>query len=218
MRAVLFAMGKELSPPFTGGVPLDSRPGLTLRQLRDDLLVCVSGVGKVNAALAAQHLLDRYPVSQLFNAGVAGCFTGLEAGTLVCATSCVQHDLDVFGDPPGQVSVVERIFLPCACPERDAARLAAGGLPCATGVVASGDWFGRDPRRAQLIRERFGALVCDMEAGAAAQVCLRSHVPFRCLKVVSDHLDNPAQYQQYQANLAAAAARLARGLELLLKL
>ena len=210
-------MDKELAPPFTGGQPVDNPAGLPLRQLGEDLLVCVSGVGKVNAALAAQFLMDRFPIRELWNAGVAGCFRPLAVGTLVCATACVQHDLDVFGDPPGQVPVVERVFLPCARPEEDAARLAAAGLPCTTGVVASGDWFGRDLPRAHAIRDRFGALMCDMEAGAAAQVCLRNHVPFRCVKVVSDHLDNPAQYQQYQANLPGAVARLSRALELLLE-
>ena len=90
-------------------------------------------------------------------------------------------------------------------------------MTCSTGVVASGDWFGRDLPRAHRIRDRFGALVCDMEAAAAAQVCLRNQVPFRCLKVVSDHLDHPAQYQQYQDNLPGAVARLGQALELLLE-
>lgn len=211
-------MDKELAPPFTGGQPVDNPAGLPLRQLREDLLVCVSGVGKVNAALAAQFLMDRFRIRELWNAGVAGCFRPLAVGTLVCATACVQHDLDVFGDPPGQVPVVERVFLPCARPEEDAARLAAAGLPCTTGVVATGDWFGRDLPRANRIRDRFGALACDMEAGAAAQACLRNHVPFRCVKVVSDHLDHPAQYGQYQENLPMAVERLGRALALLLDL
>ena len=211
-------MDKELAPPLTGGQPVDNPAGLPLRQLREDLLVCVSGVGKVNAALAAQFLMDRFRIRELWNAGVAGCFRPLAVGTLVCATACVQHDLDVFGDPPGQVPVVERVFLPCARPEEDAARLAAAGLPCTTGVVATGDWFGRDLPRANRIRDRFGALACDMEAGAAAQACLRNSVPFRCLKVVSDHLDHPAQYGQYQENLPMAVERLGRALALLLDL
>ena len=211
-------MSKEVPPSFAGGMAVENRAGLTLRRVREDLLVCISGVGKVNAALAAQFLMDRFRIRELWNAGVAGCFRPLAVGTLVCATACVQHDLDVFGDPPGQVPVVERVFLPCARPEEDAARLAAGGLPCTTGVVASGDWFGRDLPRANRIRDRFGALACDMEAGAAAQACLRNRVPFRCLKVVSDHLDHPAQYGQYQENLPMAVERLGRALALLLDL
>ena len=50
-----------------------------------------------------------------------------------------------------------------------------------------------------------------------AQVCLRNQVPFHCLKVVSDHLFHPAQYEEYRANLPAAAERLNRALVILLK-
>lgn len=210
-------MAKELAPALAGGPPVDNPVGLDLRRTGPDLLVCVSGVGKVNAALATQFLIDRCGVSQIWNAGVAGCFEPLEVGTLVCAQACVQHDLDVFGDPPGQIPVLEQVFLPCAGAAQAEAQLCRAGLPCRIGVVATGDWFGRDPRRTGQIQSRFGALVCDMEAGAMAQVCLRSGVPFHCLKVVSDHLSNPAQYQEYQHNLPAAVARLGCGLELLLE-
>lgn len=131
-------MSKEVPPSFAGGMAVENRAGLTLRRVREDLLVCISGVGKVNAALAAQFLMDRFRIRELWNAGVAGCFRPLAVGTLVCATACVQHDLDVFGDPPGQVPVVERVFLPCARPEEDAARLAAAGLPVLPGWWPAG--------------------------------------------------------------------------------
>ena len=218
MRALLLAMDKEMGPPFTRGRGLDNPAGLRLAQLQEDLVVCQCGVGKVNAALAVQYLLDRFPVAELWNAGVAGCFHPLPAGTLVMVTACVQHDLDVFGDPPGQVPVLEQVFLPCACPQRWAQQLAAAGFPCRTGVAATGDWFGRDPRRAQRIQNQFHPLVCDMEAGAAAQVCLRNQIPFHCLKAVSDHLEHPGQYQQYQDNLPRAVEALNRALAVLLGL
>ena len=217
MRAVLYAMHKELSPPFDGGLPVDCAAGLTLRRLDGDTLVGVCGVGKVNAALAAQLLIDRFRVDCLWNAGVSGCFRDDPAGTLIAASACVQHDLDVFGDPPGLVPVLERVELPCADPEGSLARLTAAGYDCRAGIVASGDWFRQDFERAARIRDVFGALVCDMEAAAAAQVCLRSHVPFHTLKVVSDHLFHPSQYEEYQANLPAAVDRLDQALALLVK-
>lgn len=212
MRAVIFAMHKEIAPPFDGGTPVDNGAGLTLRRLPGDLIVCVCGVGKVNAALAAQYLIDRFSLSGVWNAGVSGCFTDLPAGTAVAVTHFVQHDLDVFGDPPGLVPVLERVELPCAKAEETLARLSAAGFQAVPGVAASGDWFGRDLDRAVRIRDEFGALVCDMEAAAIAQVCLRNAVPFRCVRVVSDHLFHPSQYEEYQANLPAAVAALNRAL------
>lgn len=212
MEVVLFAMHKETAPPFSGGAALPNPLGLTLHRLPGDLIVCVCGVGKVNAALAAQYLIDRFAPVELWNAGVSGCFQDLPAGSVVAVTHCVQHDLDVFGDPPGLVPVLERVELPCAGPEQTLERLAAAGFDAVPGVAASGDWFGRDLERAGRIRDRFHALVCDMEAAAIAQVCLRNAVPFRCVRVVSDHLFHPSQYEEYQANLPAAVDVLNRAL------
>lgn len=215
MKAIVYAMHKEVSAPFEGGTPLDSPAGLTLRQLSDDLMVCVCGIGKVNTALGVQHLIDRYHVTEIWNAGVSGCFHPLPAGTLVVATSCVQHDMDTFGDPPGLIPVLDMIHLPCSTPEASLAKLTAAGYECRPGVVATGDWFRRDYERAARIRDAFGALVCDMEGAAAAHVCLRNNVPFRSLKIVSDHLFNPSQYEEYQANLPAAVTRLNEALAVL---
>ena len=205
-------MHKETAPPFQGGELVENGAGLTLRRLPGDLIVCVCGVGKVNAALAAQHLIDRFAPEEIGNAGVSGCFRDLPAGAVVAVTHCVQHDLDVFGDPPGLVPVLERVELPCAGVKETLERLTAAGFDALPGVAASGDWFGRDLDRAARIRDQFNALVCDMEAAAAAQVCLRSGVPFRCIRVVSDHLFHPSQYEEYQANLPAAVDILNRAL------
>ncbi len=212
MRVLLFAMAKEAAPPFDAGEPVENGAGLTLRRLSKDLAVCLCGVGKVNVALGAQYLIDRFAPTELWNAGVTGCLTDLPAGTIVAATACVQHDMETFGDPPGLIPVLEQVELPCAGADDTLARLAAAGFDPVPGIVASGDWFGRDLKRAQRIRDHFHALVCDMEAAAAAQVCLRNAVPFRCVKVVSDHLFQPSQYEEYQANLPGAVQRLTQAL------
>lgn len=217
MKAVLYAMDKEIAAPFRGGEALKNTAGLPLYRLEDDLLICIGGIGKVNTALAAQHLIDRFEVTELWNAGVTGCFHDFPAGTLLCAEACVQHDMDTFGDPPGLIPGLDLIHLPCNGAQEHAAALAAAGYDCKVGVVASGDWFGRDFPRAERIRDGFGAHVCDMEAAAAAHVCLKNHVPFHCLKVVSDHLFHPSQYEEYQANLPTAVQRLNEALALLIK-
>ena len=217
MRAIVYAMHKEISAPFDGGTPVENSVGLTLRQIGADVLVCVGGIGKVNTALAVQYLIDRHAVTEVWNAGVSGCFHPLPAGTLMVAEACVQHDMDTFGDPPGLIPSLDLVRLPCTDPEGSLAKLTAAGFECRPGIAATGDWFQRDFDRAARIRDTFGATVCDMEAAAAAQVCLRNRVPFHCLKIVSDHLFHPSQYEEYQANLPAAVIRLNEALAILVK-
>lgn len=200
---VLYAMAREaqgllealnaraLEP--VSGVPLYALPG--------GHILAVGGVGKVNAAMAAQLLIDRFSVEAILNPGCAGALTGLPVGTVVAATHCVQHDVDttLAGDPPGFVSTVERLEFPCA------------PVPLAeamSGIVATGDWFGRDFDRARRIRDAYRAKVCDMEACAVAQVCLRNGLPCMVVKAVSDHLLSPAQDVEYRENFHAAMASL----------
>jgi adenosylhomocysteine nucleosidase len=102
------------------------------------------------------------------------------------------------------VSTVNRVAFPCAEQLETVTLLANMGYALTPGVVATGDWFGRDYDRAAEIRERFGALVCDMEACAAAQVCFRAGVPFQCFKVVTDHLFAARQDEEYQRNFDGA--------------
>ena len=210
-------MQKEVSAPFSDGEALENGAGLPLYRLSDDLLVCICGIGKVNTALATQHLIDCWGVNEMWNAGVTGCFHDYPAGTLLCTKSCVQHDMDTFGDPPGLIPGLDLIHIPCAEAEAHAETLTAAGYGCKVGVVASGDWFGRDFPRAERIRDGFSADVCDMEAAAAAHVCAKNGVPFHCLKVVSDHLFHPSQYEEYQANLPAAVQQLNEALAILIK-
>ena len=60
------------------------------------VVVCKSGVGKVNAAVTTQLLIDRYNVSAILFTGVAGALAPhLQIGDIVISSSCQQHDMDV---------------------------------------------------------------------------------------------------------------------------
>lgn len=202
---VLYAMDEEAAGVLAQLEPQALEPiaGVAFYDLGRGNVLAVGGVGKVNAAMACQLLIDRFHVGAVLNAGCAGAFDHLPAGTLIQAERCVQHDVDtsLAGDAPGLVSTVNVTEFPCA------------PLPCPipglhSGVVATGDWFARDYDRARTIQARFGAAVCDMEAGAAAQVCLRNGVAFMALKSVSDHLFSPAQEMEYQQNFQRAMEAL----------
>lgn len=210
--AILYAMEKEAAGLLQAlpAQPMPAPAGMGLYALPGGHVLCVGGVGKVNAAMAAQFLIDRFSPHAILNPGCAGALADLPVGTVVAATSCVQHDVDttLAGDPPGFVSTVNVVDFPCRLP-------ATPGL--CPGVVATGDWFGRDPARAQAIRDAYHATVCDMECAAIAQVCLRHGLPFLALKSVSDHLFSPCQDKEYQENFPAAMAALDRAVLAVIK-
>lgn len=194
--ALFYAMPSEIDSLIHGAVPMETVHGVSFYRIRPNVIACCGGVGKVNAAMAAALLIERYHPDLILNAGVAGCFEEVPIGTLVLAEKFVQHDVDTtgVGDPIGLVSTVNRVDFPTADFEKAKAAMDKTGYPYRTGTVATGDWFGIPGRRADWVRDTFHPLLCEMEGGAVAQVCCRCGVPFMALKSVSDCLTSKHDY------------------------
>lgn len=205
--ALFYAMPSEIDSLIHGADPMETVHGICFYRLRDDLIACCGGVGKVNAAMAAALLIERYHPDLIINVGVAGCFEEVPIGTLVLAEDFIQHDVDTtgVGDPIGLVSTVNMVSFPTADFDRAKAAMDKTGYPYRTGRVATGDWFAIPGERVNFIRETFAPLLCEMEGCAVAQVCHRANVPMMALKSVSDCL---VVKQDYYFNFPAAMARL----------
>lgn len=209
---ILYAMENEAHSFLDrlGACQEETVSGCKVYRAGENLSVCVGGIGKVNSAMSAQMLIDRCGAERVINVGCAGALTDLPTGQLVLGLDCVQHDMDtsILGDPPGFVSTVNCVRFPCADVEQTRAYLSHCGYDAAVGTVATGDWFGRDFARARWVADTFDAALCEMEACAAAQVCLRNGVPFQAFKVVSDHLFSPSQDEEFNNNVGDVMVRL----------
>ena len=182
--------------------PLETVSGAAVYEIEPGILAYLGGVGKVNAAMSAQLFIDRYHPDWIVNAGCAGSFLDLPIGTIVLAKDFVQHDVDTtaMGDPIGLVSTVDRVEFPTSDVEAMSSLLASLGVDHLIGRVATGDAFMSGGSRADWVAETFSPVLCEMEGGAVAQVCLRSGVKFTALKSVSDRLcqeNNAEEYFNY---------------------
>ena len=189
LTGLLYAMPGEIKSLLPEGAePERVEAGVPFYRIREDVVACCGGVGKVNAAMSTQLFIDLYHPARIVNVGVAGCFEDVPIGTLVLADRFMQHDVDTsgIGDPVGLVSTVNRMDFPTAEPERARAAMDKTGYPYRVGSVATGEWFATECDRARWIAETFHPLLIEMEGGAAAQVCYRNGVPFMALKSVSD--------------------------------
>lgn len=189
---LMYAMPGEIESLLAqeGTHLLQTVAGVSFYHIREDVIACCGGVGKVNAAMAAQLLITLYRPDVILNAGVAGCFEEVPIGTLVLAEGFVQHDVDTtgVGDPVGLVSTVKQITFPTSDFAAAKAAMDKVGLPYRTGLVATGDWFAVPCRRTQWIADTFHPLLCEMEGCAVAQVCMRNGVKCMAIKSVSDCL------------------------------
>ena len=162
--------------------------------LGHEIALTVCGVGKVNAAIAAQTMVLAYQPQLVVNTGVAGSVSP-ELGLLdvVRGEAVVQHDMDTspLGDPVGFISGerLNRVEIPCRCPSLEG-KLAALGDRLPKGVIASGDQFIADAARSQAIARQFGAVAVDMESGSIGQVCYLAGLECLLLRAISDGGDD----------------------------
>jgi adenosylhomocysteine nucleosidase len=138
-----------------------------------ELPVLVTGVGKVNAAIAVSTILGEYSPSRVVNLGTAGALRDGLIGTYVVGR-VMQHDFD----DPGVYSISGLHF-------GEPIDTADDGL-----TLATGDLFVSDPAvRAALASE---ADLVDMEGYAVARAAMIAQVPVTIVKQVSDSADASA--------------------------
>jgi len=164
-----------------------------------DVVLCKSGVGKVNASVCTQILIDRFQVGQVIFTGVAGAVhPELTIGDIVISTDCVQHDVDVtaLGFQPGQIPYTEQWIWPAdqalIAQAVKAGEQLADGVRVVTGRVLSGDQFIADREKVKHLHEVFGAYCTEMEGAAVAQVCAMNQVPYVVVRSMSDKADGSA--------------------------
>ena len=139
--------------------------------LKHMMNVFYTGVGKVNAALTAAEVIERYRPDRVINLGTAGGIT-VGPGLYEC-TKFVQRDItcQALGCTDGQTPFEDEVVLTTG----------DNGLTCSTG-----DDFVMNPQLA------LPADVVDMEAYAIAKACLRQKIEFRCFKYITDQADDKA--------------------------
>ncbi len=182
-----------------------------------DCVVVQCGVGKVNAALCVQVLVDCYQVTHVVNTGIAGSLcASLDIGDLVISTDAMYHDVDckLFGYPIGKVPGMPVQYQ--ADPQlRQLALEAAETVHpghVRQGRVASGDQFVCEKQQKARIIADTQAVCTEMEGAAIAHAAYRNSVPFVILRAISDKADDSAQmdYPSFETQAAHHCASVIR--------
>ena len=183
---------------------------------RRPVVLAESGIGKVNAALAAAILLDRFGCCGIIFSGVAGGVDpALKVGELVVATEVIQHDYGAM--VKGELEVYRAGALPFPefrgelpyVADRGLIERARSALPDARfGTILTGDYYlGCGMTRERLFAS-FGGSAVDMESGAMAQVAEAFGAPWLIIRALSDLAgeDSQLDFQSFAAEAARKAA------------
>ncbi len=180
------------------------------------VIVCKSGVGKVNAAMCAQILKSQFSVDAVIMTGVAGALDPrLDIGDLVISLDCMQHDMDVtaLGFARGVIPFAEHSLFPADASLIRSAQSAAEqeqSVQTLTGRVLSGDQFIADREKVNMFYEQLGGCCTEMEGAAVAQVCFLNNVPFVIIRSISDRADGSAHvnFAEFTPLAAERSSRL----------
>ena len=173
-----------------------------------EVVVVRSGIGKVNAAVCAQILIDDFGVSAIVNTGIAGSLQNeINIGDIVLSEDAVQHDVQAgsFGYPRGQVpgldvlsfkadtNLIEKAYASCKKVNPD--------IGVFRGRVVTGDQFIADRETKNDIVKDLGGMCTEMEGAAIAQVAYLNKIPFLIVRSISDKADDSAHvdYPTFEA-------------------
>ncbi|WP_027449849.1 5'-methylthioadenosine/S-adenosylhomocysteine nucleosidase [Xylanibacter brevis] len=158
-----------------------------------DVRVEKCGIGKVNAALGAQRMINEFHPDIIISSGCAGGNgDDINVQDIVVSSELCYHDVycgtaiddkTVYGQVQGLPARYQ------TDPEllRKALSLKTEGITIHGGLIVTGDWFVDSKEKAREIVGHFPeAKAIDMESCAIAQTCYINKVKFISFRVVSD--------------------------------
>lgn len=177
-----------------------------------DILVEKCGIGKVNAALGAQRMINEFHPDCIISSGCAGGNgDDINVQDVVVSKELCYHDVycgRAIDDTTiyGQVQGLPARYQADPYLLSKAISLQPTDIALHPGLIVTGDWFvdSKDKMR-EIVGHFPEAKAIDMESCAIAQTCYISKVPFISFRVISDvplRDTNASQYHNFWDTIA----------------
>lgn len=186
-----------------------------------DVVVVKSGIGKVNAGICVQILVDEFGITHVINTGVAGSLkASLDIGDIVVSSDALYHDMDAtgFGYALGEVPQMgvkefkaDEKMVTLAM---ESCRKVNPDINVISGRVVSGDQFISSKEVKDRIIANFQGYCTEMEGAAVAHGAYLNHIPFVIIRAISDKADDSAHmdYPTFETQAAKHSAKLVEDL------
>ena len=190
MKLIIAAMTSEVEHilkefPF---VQIDKEKNIYKHE-HNDVVLALTGIGKVNAAFQLSRVLLTYDIDEVYNIGLAGATHHFKQGQCVLIHQAQYHDVDVtaFDYLPGQIPGCPAFF------KTDSNLLKKGEdiLKIDKAPLFTGDCFMTKPQEKEM--------VFDMEGAALYHVCYMMKKPIISIKVISDIIATSDHIKSYES-------------------
>ncbi len=183
------------------------------------VVIVQCGMGKVNAGICANTLINHFGCTKVINTGVAGSLDNqINIGDIVVSVDACQHDFTVeaIGFEKGEIPYTGLSAFPADETMRkkavEAVHAAAPDVQVFEGRVCTGDQFISSKEQKETITSSFGGMCCEMEGGAIAQTCYLNGTPFVIIRAISDKADDSEEisYELFKKDAAEHCASIVR--------
>ena len=189
-----------------------------------EVLVQKCGIGKVNAALGAQRMINEFHPDVIISSGCAGgngddvhiqdvvvsselCYHDVYCGTAI-------DDCTVYGQVQGLPARYQADSNLLSKALNSQISALDSQLKIIPGLIVTGDWFVDSKEKMREIIGHFPeAKAVDMESCAIAQTCYINKVPFISFRVISDiplRDTDASQYHNFWDNVADRSFSITR--------
>lgn len=176
-----------------------------------------SGVGKVNASIAAITLLNNFDIEYVINIGTAGGMVETqEPMDIVISKDVIQYDFDTsYIDGDSGVSLKFSSDYELGKKVYDVFNKLDIGGNIFFGNIITGDTFIGEDEKVMELKNKFPtAIACEMEGGAIAQVCEKLEIPFIIVRSLSDIVMGDNSNIDFIKNVKLTSQRSAKMIQL----
>lgn len=168
------------------------------------IVLCLSGIGKVNSASITQYLIDKYNPNIIINSGCCGSLTeNVKVLDTIVASYVTYHDFTPIrimesctpdnGFIKTNANIIKEFEL----------ILNENNIKYHIGGICSGDSFVTSSTMRDEIYSRTKCLAVDMESASIGHISRKNNVPFIIIRSISDFADGAEEQEEKAASIAA---------------
>lgn len=168
------------------------------------IILCLSGIGKVNAAILTQYLIDYYRPNYIINSGCCGSLIkDINILDTVLVSYATYHDftplriMEECVPNNGKIKPNTNLF------NLTESILKENNIPYKIGGIASGDCFVTNDKERDIIYEKTGCIAVDMESASISHTASKNNIPFLIIRSISDFADGTIEQEEKAASIAA---------------
>lgn len=165
------------------------------------IVLVKSGIGKVNAAIMTQYIIDKYSIDYIINSGCAGSLTDkVNIMDIIIASNVGYHDftpiriMEESTPDNGNIKTDKKLF------DLTIDSVNELNYNYVVGSITSGDMFVTSSEMRDSIYSRTNALAVDMESGSIGHTCRKNNIPFIIIRTISDFADGVEEREEEAAD------------------